>query len=133
MTFGVMENKDDLWITDLLKNGVSISGVTEEEYRAKGMLIMPYKECLELIDKTEEKKYIGDWKRIGKDEYEYAFEALPPVKYTQIENIELFASSEPYSGDIHYHYAHIGDLYLRAARRLQTPIDVLQKQIKEVL
>lgn len=131
--YGVMENIYDLWITAVIRNGVSISGKTEKEFRDEGMIIKPYEDCLAQIEITEANRFVGKWEKIDEEQFNYSFEALPPIRYRHERSVEFYASSEPYSGNIHYHYAHVGKHYYRALRSITTPVEELISEALEML
>lgn len=59
------------------------------------------------------KKFLlsGDIKEITKEEYENALNILPPLKWCEIDGVEMFCMSEMYTSTFTTQYAKIGNKY----------------------
>lgn len=60
----------------------------------------------------EKKNYTGGpVKEITKEEWEYALNVLPPLKWCTINGVEMFCMSEMYTGTYTTQYARVGEKY----------------------
>lgn len=115
---------DEKIVVDLKNyNGTTITAIRdgrciynnrpESYYLEKGYSILTWEE-LESIQEEYLNKLCNDWKEITEEQFEYALNVLPPVRW---ENGGFFMS-ERYTNDVTGYYQQIGDKYYTSLQRL---------------
>ena len=96
--------------------------------------IMTLKEAVKLIDEDNKKTYSSPWLLISKQRFFEMLEVLPPKKWDNVEDVEMFALSEFMTSSYTSHYAEYKGKYYTAVRDYFTKridlVNELKHQIK---
>jgi len=120
--FAVLENMQAHNYYDVIfDNGFSYSGLTAEDYRKQGYIVLLEEEANKIVNQNQNKKFIEGWTEITEDEYWDALETLPPVGFVSKSYGELFWFREFLISDITNVYVCIkspnGNRFFRSAKR----------------
>ena len=89
--FAVLENQEAVNYYDYIdKYGRSYGGLTAEEYKEKGFLVLPPDEADQIISANQDRAFLSDWSEISKDQYWDALEVLPPLGFVAKYDFQLF-------------------------------------------
>ena len=94
---------------------------------------IPFSEALKIIEKTENERLVKPWKKTTKEHFWEMLEVLPPLKWGQYNNVEMFAMSEFLTSDLTSHYAKYKNKYYVALRRIGVPAAKLSLELIEQL
>ena len=115
----------------VLTDGIdSISGKTKKEYEAEGYSVLSDNE-FQMFLREYEKTLCDNWKEITEEQYNYAFNVLPPLRWFN----GGFYSKEAFFGTVHSFYQKFNEKYYTSLQSIFTLrdeiLDSLQKYIKE--
>ena len=115
-------------LDDLKKRGLSAgysiatngtnpyTGKTVEEYRAEGYAILTEEEFNAIV-KAADDALCGDWKEETAEQYEYALNVLPPMRWTD----GGFFVGEAETDNIHAFHQRMNGKYYTSLQRTSTP------------
>ena len=99
------------------KNGINpYTGISVDEYRAEGYAILTEEE-FEKIIREHDDAMCGDWKEETAEQYEYALNVLPPMRWTD----GGFFVSEAETDNIHAFHQRMNGKYYTSLQRTSTP------------
>ena len=90
------------------------SGLTIEELKSQywELKILNSDEAIKIINESDNKKYnVWTWRESTIEEFTEMFEILPPEKYTNQNNFEIFRMCEYLTWDITSHFLKINNKY----------------------
>ena len=92
------------------------TGKTVEDYRAEGYAILSGEEFSSILTAADD-ALCGDWKEETEEQYEYALNVLPPMKWHD----GGFCVSEAYTSNIYDFHQRLNGRFYTSLQRSSTP------------
>jgi len=138
-----MSRKKDLVVYE--KNNSSLTTLLDddfkciysgEQYAKTDIRIMKLDVAIELIEIVDNKSMIKSWRKISYKNWDDALCVLPPMRWEDIKEVNIFAMSEMMTSDITAFYISYKKKYYTTYRRLRDSntkiVDGFLEQIKKV-
>jgi len=95
--------------------GLSVAEYIDQQI--DGFVCIPFDDALKQIREVEESNYIHQWEEISKKTWDTMLEVMPPEKWENYGDVEIFRMCEYEIGNITSHYARCKNKYFAACRR----------------
>jgi len=92
---------------------------------------LSWDEACERAENERALELIGPWKEIDVEQWDDAFECLPPMRMGDVDGILFFQMSEMTSGTITCTYARRGDQCFTAYRRISDSYQTMAEDIND--
>lgn len=120
----------DGWAKHILSNGIdTYNNKTKAEYIAEGYDVLTMDDFVDYCNKWEDENLCDDWKEITEEEYDYALNVLPPVKWYN----GGFFISERYTSDISAFYQELNGKYFTSLQRWSTPREQIMESLNNYI